>query len=128
MEISNAVPQNLIYVTAGEGEKIINILSRVRNTEVEDVVCSYGQGEEIDLSDTRAKAVYSDGSISYKRVEWNQDQIEAINTGIPSTYTVDGTVIRSEYPFPMMSCRADPNIVYYNGIYYFIALLITIFI
>lgn len=119
--ISNAIPENIIYVTEEEGLTVKNRLCRLTNTSVEDAKIQVKVGEEIDFKDVRVKANYNDGSSHDKRVAWNQEQIDAIDTGRPGSYTVEGTVVQEVYPFPMMRSRADPNIIYYKGKYYFIA-------
>lgn len=115
------ISENLIFVTKEEGVAIRNKLGRITNTTVEDASYQVEIGETIDLSDVRVTLNYSDGSTADKRVEWNQEEIDGIDTSVPGIYEVSGTVISEAYPFPMMANRADPTIIYYEGKYYFIA-------
>lgn len=72
-----------------------------------------------DLEKIMAEVVYSDGSVHSKRVEWN---IKDVNFKKPGEYTVSGTIQRRHFPFPVEERPwGDPDVIYYNGKYYFIA-------
>ena len=103
-------PKN-ITVTAGETGKD-ELLKRIQGGEkLENGLLSKG---------STATATYSDGSTFDFRVNWNEDDLNAIDVSKVGEYTVNGTINQQNYSeqFPMMSNRADPNIVYYNGKYY----------
>ena len=121
LSIESAIAENIIYVTKEEGLAVKNKLGRIVNTTVDNARIQIKPGEKLNLEDVRVTAHYNDGSTSEKRVKWNQKQIDAINTNEPGIYEVEGTIIQETYPFPMMDNRADPNILYYEGKYYFIA-------
>lgn len=71
-----------------------------------------------DVSKVPAAAVYTDGSTALKRVEWDTDKIDFSKPGI---YEIAGTVTQRVYRFPLASGYADPDILKWNGRYYFIA-------
>lgn len=71
-----------------------------------------------ELTGVKAKAVYNDGTSTYKVVDWNTEQVD---WNIPGTYEIQGTVHQDHYSFPIATNRADPCIAKWNGKYYFIA-------
>jgi GH43 family beta-xylosidase len=74
---------------------------------------------EEDLRNIKAEIVYSDGSVHSKRVEWD---LKDVNFNKPGEYTVSGTVQTRHFPFPVEERPwGDPDVIYYNGKYYFIA-------
>ena len=143
-DVANAVSGNTLAVTAEEAAALAGKLGRVRNVGVEQPTMTVEQGADKDAlaksvkgetaSDVASSedasatldkgatltATYSDGSTFDFRVEWNEDELAAVDTSTPGEYTVTGTAIQQNYSeqFPMMSNRADPNIVYWQGKYY----------
>lgn len=71
-----------------------------------------------ELAAVTATAVYSDGSTADKQVAWD---IRGIDFTVAGTYTVKGTVVRHNYPFPLAKGYADPVIFPWKGKYYFLA-------
>ena len=66
----------------------------------------------------RAKAVYSDGSVDEKRVDWD---ISGVDFTKPGRYEIEGTVHQDHFDFPIAENRADPCMARWQGKYYFIA-------
>lgn len=139
--IDNAVAGsgNAIALTKDVADSLTERLGRVHNTGVEvptditvqankttkdDLLAQINGGAELDNGDlskgATATATYSDGSTFDFRVNWNQDDLNKIDLTEAGTYEISGTINQQNYSeqFPMMSNRADPNIVYYNGKYY----------
>lgn len=139
--IDNAVAGsgNAIALTKDVADSLTERLGRVRNTGVEvptditvqankttkdDLLAQINGGAELDNGNlskgATATATYSDGSTFDFRVNWNQDDLNKIDLTEAGTYEISGTINQQNYSeqFPMMSNRADPNIVYYNGKYY----------
>lgn len=139
--IDNAVAGsgNAIALTKDVADSLTERLGRVHNTGVEvptditvqankttkdDLLAQINGGAELDNGNlskgATATATYSDGSTFDFRVNWNQDDLNKINLTEAGTYEISGTINQQNYSeqFPMMSNRADPNIVYYNGKYY----------
>lgn len=139
--IDNAVAGsgNAIALTKDVADSLTERLGRVHNTGVEvptditvqankttkdDLLAQINGGAELDNGNlskgTTATATYSDGSTFDFRVNWNQDDLNKIDLTEAGTYEISGTINQQNYSeqFPMMSNRADPNIVYYNGKYY----------
>ncbi len=71
-----------------------------------------------DVRKVPAAAVYTDGSTALKRVEWDTS---GIDFGKPGIYEISGIVLQEVYKFPLASGYADPDILKWNGRYYFIA-------
>jgi len=71
-----------------------------------------------DVKAVTATAVYSDGSVAVKKVDWNIDSIDFTK---PGTYRITGTVRQRVYPFPLAVGYADPVVLHWQGSYYFIA-------
>lgn len=139
--IDNAVAGsgNAIALTKDVADNLTERLGRVHNTGVEvptditvqankttkdDLLAQINGGAELDNGNlskgATATATYSDGSTFDFRVNWNQDDLNKIDLTEAGTYEISGTINQQNYSeqFPMMSNRADPNIVYYNGKYY----------
>lgn len=139
--IDNAVAGsgNAIALTKDVADSLTKRLGRVHNTGVEvptditvqankttkdDLLAQINGGAELDNGNlskgATATATYSDGSTFDFRVNWNQDDLNKIDLTEAGTYEISGTINQQNYSeqFPMMSNRADPNIVYYNGKYY----------
>ena len=139
--IDNAVAGsgNAIALTKDVADSLTERLGRVHNTGVEvptditvqankttkdDLLAQINGGAELDNGNlskgATATATYSDGSTFDYRVNWNQDDLNKIDLTEAGTYEISGTINQQNYSeqFPMMSNRADPNIVYYNGKYY----------
>ena len=139
--IDNAVAGsgNAIALTKDVADSLTERFGRVHNTGVEvptditvqankttkdDLLAQINGGAELDNGNlskgATATAAYSDGSTFDFRVNWNQDDLNKIDLTEAGTYEISGTINQQNYSeqFPMMSNRADPNIVYYNGKYY----------
>jgi len=71
-----------------------------------------------ELSACRAKALYSDGSFAWKRVDWDLSQVDFQREG---TYPAEGRVHQEHFAFPVAYNRADPCVTRWKGNYYFIA-------
>ena len=112
-----AVKGNVLEVDACFGNDLLIKWSPLVNTEIK--VPEYIRAESKDqINAVTATAVYNDGSASVKQVIWDTESIDFSKAGI---YEVSGTVVQDVYPFPLAVGYADPNIIQWNGKYYFIA-------
>ncbi|PJM74143.1 hypothetical protein CS006_03125 [Bifidobacterium primatium] len=136
--VANAVSANTMAVTKTTAATLTEKLGRVHNTGVEqpatitvkkgtdpaklkEQISGGVEQKDGTLSKGKTlKAEYSDGSTFDFRVNWNEDQLKSLSTDEAGETTIEGTAIQQNYSeqFPMMSNRADPNIVYYKGKYY----------
>ncbi|NEG95442.1 family 43 glycosylhydrolase [Bifidobacterium sp. SMB2] len=136
--VANAVSASTMAVTKATAATLTEKLGRVHNTGVEQPTAITvkkgsdpaklkeqisGGVEQKDGTLSKGKtlkAEYSDGSTFDFRVNWNEDQLKSLSTDEAGETTIEGTAIQQNYSeqFPMMSNRADPNIVYYKGKYY----------
>ncbi|SMQ75486.1 immunoglobulin-like domain-containing protein [Agreia sp. VKM Ac-1783] len=111
-----------IGVTEAEYSRIVEKFSRVVNTGVQafdDVTVD--EGDAPVLPET-ATVEYSSGDTSSMPVEWDADDLAALESAGPGTYTVDGTVTRPTFPDPLVERRADPDVTLGDdGWYYFTA-------
>jgi GH43 family beta-xylosidase len=113
---------NVVCLTKKEGIYLKNKLGRITNTGVEPLVVEVRKGDSPDLKNQRITLVYSDGSTADKRVIWNKADLKKIDFNKPGTYTVSGEVFQYDFIHPIMiAYRADPNVLYYKGKYYFTA-------
>lgn len=125
--IPYAIESNVIALTAQEAKWIQNKLGRVSNTTVDDAFIETEPGQAVDLSGIKVNANYSDGSKAEKSVVWNVSDLEKIDFNREGTYEVSGTIrqlsdrISEAGNYPFIAGRADPNVVFYQGRYYFIA-------
>jgi len=118
--ITNAVPCNVIPVTKAEAEKLRIKLQELENTGVEDKTYTFyvKKGESLSEEDVKSTitAKYNDGTTDEIPVTWDLSSVDYDTIG---DYTVSGKAKLTEYG--IIHGRADPNIVEYNGKYYFIA-------
>lgn len=71
-----------------------------------------------DLEKIQATAIYTDDSRAAKKVDWNTDGIDFDKAG---TYTVEGTIHRYTFPFPLAKGYGDPVVFPHEGKWYFLA-------
>lgn len=115
--IEGAVPRNAIEIPEEMAEKLRKSLLTPVNTGVEFP-------EQIQAANLRelegylARALYSDGSSAWKRIDWNLSEVDFSRKG---TYALTGKVHQEHYAFPIAYDRADPCIGRWGGKYYFIA-------
>lgn len=116
-DIEGCVSRNSIEITEAVSTRLINRLTNPKN-------CSVHVPKEItvvskeEVMGVKAEAIYTDGSKAIKNVDWNLDDIDF---RIPGTYSITGKVKNDYFCFPLAVNRADPNIIRWNGFYYFIA-------
>lgn len=73
---------------------------------------------EEDLDDLYATVYYSDGSTHDKKIILDTSEIDFSK---PGKYTVEGTIFRRTFDYPVESRPwGDPCLIYYNEKYYFI--------
>lgn len=120
--IKDAEDGYAIPVTKAEGKKLSDKFLPVTNTEVSSKEVSTTIGTELDEGDLgNVTASYSDGSTTEMPVNWSAEDLKKVDFEKKGTYKVGGTVKQTEYNFPMIEKSADPNVLRYNGEYYFIA-------
>ena len=125
--IEYAIESNAIAVTPNEKQYILKKLTPVINTTIDEKIIETAPGVAVDLSDVKVMANYSDGSKAEKCVDWNENELAAVDFNKEGTYTVSGTIsqlsdrISETGNYPFLAGRADPNVIKYNGKYYFIA-------
>ena len=74
-----------------------------------------------EMLPAQARLTYSDGSFGCKAIEWEDQELLGLSTDHAGTLFVTGTICQTEYPFPLISDKADPNVVHYKNSYYFIS-------
>ena len=88
---------------------------------IEPVKTMISAGEKVSLPD-KVECSYSDGSSEQFTVQWNQDELDALDTSLKGTYTVSGKVQVNSYSDPFIKERADPFVTDGgDGYYYFTA-------
>ena len=112
-------------LTQAEYDALVQKFATITNTGVEAPAnVEINQGGEVTLPE-KVTADYSDGSTKQLGVEWDADDVAAIDTSVPGTYTVKGTVQRTisytDPENPLIEERADPFMTYNedDGYYYF---------
>jgi GH43 family beta-xylosidase len=119
---TGAIDTSSIGVTAAEYERVATKLGRVASTGVrafDDVSLDAGAAFELPAT---ATVEYSSGSTATMPVEWDADDLAAVDTSKPGTYLVDGTVQRRDFADPLIERRADPDVtIGEDGWYYFTA-------
>ncbi len=123
-DVADSLTERLGRVHNTGVEVPTDITVQANKTTKDDLLAQINGGAELDNGNlskgATATATYSDGSTFDFRVNWNQDDLNKIDLTEAGTYEISGTINQQNYSeqFPMMSNRADPNIVYYNGKYY----------
>ncbi len=109
--------RNIIAVPKEIADRVVSKLTSPHHTGSQGPGAITVSGKE-QLQKVKAKALYSDGTVSPKDVDWDLEGIDWSNEG---TYEVKGMMRQTFFEFPFASHRADPNIVRWKGKYYFIA-------
>ncbi len=115
--LTGIVPGNAIDVEKDFGEKLMMHWSPIRNTAVTVPECVKAASDD-DIKSIKATAFYSDGSTAVKNVAWNTSVVDFSKAG---SYEVHGKVVQEQYVFPLATGYADPDVLNWNGKYYFIA-------
>ena len=112
-----AVKGNVLKVDDQFGSELLIKWSPLKNVDmiVPDIIKATNMNE---VSIATAKALYNDGSIAIKQVNWNTETIDFAKAG---TYKISGTVTQDAYKVPLAIGYADPDILQWNDKYYFIA-------
>ncbi|MDO4563107.1 MAG: family 43 glycosylhydrolase [Clostridia bacterium] len=113
----------VISVDKSRYDALLQKLGKVTNVGVEKVTVQTNVSQAVSYDSLPSlTALYSDGSKGSVPVEWNEADYNKINFAAPGKYIINGTAQVADYPAPMITAaRADPDICYYNGKYYFIA-------
>ncbi len=117
VDIPGAVPENVIEITDAEADYLRKKLLTPYNVKIE-VPKTITVSTKPELDALRATAVYSDGTIAKKRVDW---ELATVDFATPGAYEIKGKIHQDHYEFPVAFNRADPCIGQWNGKYYFIA-------
>lgn len=124
---AEAVQTTSVAVTASELDRVTSKLGRVVATGVvpfDDVAVEVGT--EVTPTTTSlpsaATITYSSGYDAQAPVVWDAQDVAAVDTSVPGTYTVRGTVTPTVYADPLVERRADPDVTLGDdGWYYFTA-------
>lgn len=108
---------NMIEISQEITDRLLKKLMSPKNIDIK-VPSDVPVSSNMDLSKIMAEAVYSDGSIHQKRVQWDGSNIDF---SVPGTYEIFGKVKYPHFDFPVAINRADPCVTRYKGKYYFIA-------
>jgi GH43 family beta-xylosidase len=119
--VPGAVPSSVLPIDAEIGDGLAIRFGRITSVDVRVPEVAVPAGGEPALDTVRATLTYSDGSTAQWAVDWDPADVAAVDPGTPGTYTVRGTIRQPRYAFPFIAARADPDLVEYDGAYYFIA-------
>lgn len=119
---TSALDTSSIGVTAAEYDRVVTKLGRVASTGVralDDI--SLDAGAPFEVPGT-ATVDYSSGATATMPIQWDAEDLAAVDTSTPGTYLVDGTVQRRDFADPLIERRADPDVTLGDdGWYYFTA-------
>ena len=119
--ITGAVPTTLLAVPKDVTTSLAGRFGRIVNTSVDVADQTIAEGDALDLSDVEATLGYNDGSTATRPVDWDAADLAAVDTSVPGTYQVSGTVRQRTYAAPFINAEADPNILKYGDSYLFIS-------
>lgn len=119
------MPTNLIDIIQGNclavskefGNSLLTRWSPLENIDIK-VPDSIEAASVEEIKSVKATAIYNDGSTALKKVIWDTSNIDFSS---PDLYTIRGKVTQEFYSFPLAVGYADPDILEWNGKYYFIA-------
>lgn len=98
-------------------EELMRRWGRIENVKIE-VPKEVTVSSREELQRVMADAVYSDGSVVHKRVDW---ELEAIDFSKEQTLKISGNVHQQKYPFPLTRGFADPVVFRWEGKWYYIS-------
>lgn len=116
-DIEGLVPRNVITVNEEVGRRLVfklTVPTHVANELPESITAASAE----DVTAVKVKAIYTDGTKDSKKVDWD---LSGIDWARPGTYPVTGTIHQDHFPFPVALNRADPCMIKWEGMYYFIA-------
>ena len=117
MGLSGIIPGNTLEVNASFGEKLCLRMSPLENVGLwvpESIEASSPE----ELENVMAAAFYTDGSTAPKRVRWDTSSVDFAQ---PGAYKITGKAFQKDFPFPLAKGYADPDILKWEGKYYFLA-------
>jgi GH43 family beta-xylosidase len=118
---AGATGQNSAGVTAAELAVVQRAFSRMVNTGTRPVAqVSVGQGSVVDLPRSVTATYSNGGADSQVPVTWDADDVAAIDTSKPGTWTVRGTARPTSYPATVGYQRADPDVTLADDGYYYL--------
>ncbi|HWT74786.1 MAG TPA: family 43 glycosylhydrolase [Mobilitalea sp.] len=116
-DIEGIVPRNSISINEKIGGRLKLRLSTPFHVSIEAPM-EIEAASLRELKSVKVKAIYNDGTTSFKTVDWNAAQVDWNKPGI---YEITGTVHQDHYEFPFAINRADPCAAKWKDKYYFIA-------
>ncbi len=133
-DVPGAIPGSLVEITEEECARLRAWFLPAENTGVRVPDMEWPVKYD-DLP--AAECLYSDGSVHSKPVDWNRDDLEAVDPSVPGTYTVRGRIRTRHWPFPIETSprpkgamevhglenevsgrMSDPCVIEYRGRYY----------
>lgn len=108
----NTVPLDAATVAALEVR-----FGRVANTSVAALEgVEIAQGEQLDAAalPQRAELAYDDGSAASRAIAWDEESLDAVDSDVPGTYEVTGSISAPAYATPFADERADPSVFRYD--------------
>lgn len=127
LSIKDAHTGSIIRITKEEANEITGKLKPVTNIGIEinendfHLIVQINKPIKSANLPESVKLTYSDGSNATKNIMWNEEELEQIDWSRQGIHTINGLLQQSKYPFPMIPNKADPNVLKYNGHYYFIS-------
>lgn len=117
-----SVPCSFIEIEDEVADRLTKKLTTPVNTKVEVVqAVELAQGSDpSDAAKVLPKAIcsYSDGTSIERSVSWDLSKVDFNKAG---EYEITGTVNQKHFDFPVAEWRADPDVFFWEGKYYFIS-------
>lgn len=119
-DIEHAVAGNILALSNAEGDTLETRFGELKHVGVNPIILEMQAGHEPEPMELpNAICQYNDGSSRKAPVEWNQNQLNAIDWTTPGTHTIDGTIRIRDFPFPFLDeFISDPCICEFNGRYF----------
>lgn len=109
-------------ITQEEATRLKEKLGEFKNIGVKDILVETEAGKAYPYDSLPyLTAYYSDGSEAQIPVRWDEEDLLKIDFNTPGYYKIKGKAIVKEYPFPMIINRADPDVLFYQNMYYYIS-------
>ena len=119
-DLGDILTGNIIDISEKEAETIRSKLAPVFNTDVYVPEITIESRTSLTVNALpEAICLYNDGSTHQKKVNWDINTLQQIDTSKTGIYKISGEVFQKTYPVPFIEQASDPCIFKYRDQYYF---------
>ncbi len=116
-EIEQYDIKNTVEVDEKIWKQAVRYWTPITSVSVKVPECIEVQSRQ-DVENSCVEVIYSDGSVSHKKVDWNLDGVDFLTSG---EYIVNGMIRKWKYPFPLAKGYGDPVLFFWEDKWYYIS-------